>query len=208
MLRSVLPVSTALALAVCAPHVAPGPAMAQQGSWYSGTDGYGRSTSGWSSGYGGGSSYSGSIYYSTPTYYASPTPTYWSPSYYSTPTYAYSTPTYYPAPGQVPSTTYAAPESNSYLTAAEVKGPRAAQIDVHLPAGATIWFDDNPTSQTGVLRHFESPPLAPDTDYSYRVTVRWQEGGQDVTRTRKVEVHAGDRLNLTFGPSVGEAARR
>jgi uncharacterized protein (TIGR03000 family) len=124
MLRSVFPVATALALAVFAPLVAPGPAMAQQqGSWYSGTDGYGRSTSGWSSGYGGGSSYRGSTYYSTPTYYA-------------------------------------------------------------------------------------SPPLDPDTDYFYRVTVRWQEGGQDVTRTRKVEVHASDRLNITFGPSVAETARR
>jgi len=56
MLRSVLSVATALALAVFASLVTPSPAMAQQGSWYSGTDGYGRSTSG---GYGGGSRYSG-----------------------------------------------------------------------------------------------------------------------------------------------------
>ena len=202
MLRSVFPVATALALAVFAPPVAPGPAMAQQqGSWYSGTDGYGRSTSGWSSGYGGGSSYRGSTYYSTPSYYASPTYTYSSPTYYSTPTY-------YPPPGPVLRMTYAAPESVSYLTAAEAKGPRAAQIDVRLPADAKIWFDDTPTSQTGVLRHFESPPLDSDTDYFYRVTVRWQEGGQVVTRTRKVEVHAGDRLNITFGPSVAETTRR
>ena len=138
MLRSVLPVATALALAVFAPLVAPVPAMAQQGSWYSGTDGYGRSTSGWSGGYGGGSSYSGYPYYSTP-------------SYYSPPTYTYSPPTYYPPFGQVLSVTYPSPESNSYLSGAETEASHVAHISVRLPSDATIWFDDTPTHQTGFL---------------------------------------------------------
>jgi uncharacterized protein (TIGR03000 family) len=111
-------------------------------------------------------------------YYA-PAPTY---AYYSTPMY--------------------------YQTAAEVKGPRAAEIAVSLPAGATISFDDKPTSQTGDVRHFVSPPLETDRNYVYLVKVRWQEGGRDITRTREVEVHAGDRLNLAFGPTAAETAQR
>jgi len=115
---------------------------------------------------------------------------------------------YYSPVGQTPSVANTTPESNSSLTVAEVNGPRTVQIDVRLPADAKIWFDDNPTSQTGAFRTFVSPPLEPDKDHFYQVKVRWQENGQDVTRTRKVEVHAGDRLNLSFGPGVAEAAQR
>jgi uncharacterized protein (TIGR03000 family) len=133
-----------------------------------------------------------------------------SAAYYSSaPAYGYSMSGYYSAPiGPVPGVTYIIPESNSYLTLAEVEGRRAMQIDVRVPAGATIWFDEAPTTQTGSLRRFVSPLLDPDTDYVYRVKVRWQEGGRNVTRTREVTVHAGDRLNLSFRPSAATAARR
>jgi uncharacterized protein (TIGR03000 family) len=126
------------------------------------------------------------------------------PAYsFAAPTYTYySSPTHYPLQGQVVGMTYGALESNRYPMAAEAEGPRAAQITVRVPAGATIWFDDTPTSQTGPLRSFESSPLAPEKEYFYRVKVRWQEGGRDVTRTREVAVHAGDRLNLSFGPGA------
>jgi uncharacterized protein (TIGR03000 family) len=177
------------------------PAGAQQG-WPINGDNWGsRGGSGSYRGGGGGYGYSSPGYSSG--YYA-PGPAYT----YSTPTYTYSTPTYYPPLGQVLSVTSAAPESSYYLTAAEVEGPRAIQIDMHLPADAKVWFDDAPTSQTGALRRFVSPPLDPDKDYFYQVKVRWQEDGRDVTRTRKVEVHAGDRLNLSFGPIAVGSARR
>jgi uncharacterized protein (TIGR03000 family) len=151
-----------------------------------GGGGYGFSSRGHSSGY-----------YAPGPAYTVPTPAY---------TY-YSTPRYYAPPSQVVGATYGALESSPYLTAAEAEGPRAVQIVVRVPAAATVWFDDSPTSQTGGLRSFESPPLAPDKEYFYRVKVRWQEGGRDVTRTREVAVHAGDRLNLSFGPSAAAAAR-
>jgi uncharacterized protein (TIGR03000 family) len=118
----------------------------------------------------------------------------------------------YFSPG--PAYTYPAPTyayystSMYYETAVEVKGPRAAEIAVSLPKGATISFDDKPTSQTGDLRRFVSPPLEADRNYIYLLKVRWQENGRDVTRTREVEVHAGDRLNLAFGPTAAETAQR
>jgi len=78
---------------------------------------------------------------------------------------------------------------------------------VRLPLGAVIWFNNTQMPQTGALRSFASPPLEPGKDYSYQVKVSWHEGGRDVTHTRNVTVHAGDRLNLAFGLKT-EAARR
>jgi uncharacterized protein (TIGR03000 family) len=176
------------------------PAWAQQG-WPINGDSSG------SRGGGGGYGFS-SPGYSWGSYAPRPAPAYSTPAYTdSTPRYAYSTPRYSPPLPKFLRVTYAAPESNSYVAAGEVEGPRAAQIDVRLPAGATILFDNSPTSQTGALRHFVSPPLHPDKDYFYTVKVRWQEGGKVVIRSSKVAVHAGDRLNLSFGPRAAVAAR-
>jgi uncharacterized protein (TIGR03000 family) len=76
---------------------------------------------------------------------------------------------------------------------------RAAVIDVRLPAGAAILFGGQKTTSTGPERRFVSPPLVPGKEYVYEVAVRWQEGGREVTRTRSLPVHAGERLNIAFG---------
>ena len=75
----------------------------------------------------------------------------------------------------------------------------AAVIEVRLPPGALVLFDGKKTTSTGPERRFVSPSLAPGKEYVYEVTVRWQEGGRDVTRTRSLPVHAGERLNIAFG---------
>jgi hypothetical protein len=115
MLRSFFTLTTVLALAVFASLWAASPAAAEQGSWYSGTDGYGRSTSpSWSGGYSGSSGYLTTSYYSV-TYSAgpaydpvAPTYSYVTPTYYSAPVYFYTEPTwsyttsvYYSAPAPV-----------------------------------------------------------------------------------------------------------
>jgi uncharacterized protein (TIGR03000 family) len=74
----------------------------------------------------------------------------------------------------------------------------AALIAVRVPPEAEIWFDGKKTSQAGPVRRFETPPLEPGNDYSYEVRARWNENGREVDRTRKVMVHAGDRLALNF----------
>jgi uncharacterized protein (TIGR03000 family) len=126
------------------------------------------------------------------------TPSSYGPS--SAPEYIYPPATEFAAP-------VAAPEENPYLTLAPVESPLAASLNVHLPAGAEIWFNNTRMSQTGSLRHFVSPPLTADEDYYYTVRVRWHEGDRTVTRIREVPVHAGDRLNLVFGANEAGAVR-
>jgi uncharacterized protein (TIGR03000 family) len=78
----------------------------------------------------------------------------------------------------------------------------SAHIKVAVPADAAIWIDGAPTTQTGTLRQFVSPPLSPGRRYSYEVKARWQEGGQTVTRSRRATFGAGDEITLTFGPAL------
>ena len=88
-----------------------------------------------------------------------------------------------------------------YGTPAEA---RAAVIDVRLPSDAVILFDGKQTTAAGPERRFISPPLTPGKEYVYEVSVRWHEGGCEVTRTRSVPVRGGERLNIAF---VAEAAQ-
>lgn len=108
--------------------------------------------------------------------------------------------TYYPAPMYfTPTYSYYAPPSIPVST--------NVQISLDVPANAMVWFDEKSTSQTGANRFYVSPPLEPGVNYSYQIKVTWRENGHDVTRVRDVPVHAGDVLNLRFGPNVVAAAR-
>jgi uncharacterized protein (TIGR03000 family) len=70
----------------------------------------------------------------------------------------------------------------------------AVLIGVRVPENAEIWFDGEKTSQKGTLREFVTPPLDPGQKYTYEIKARWDENGREVTRVRKQEVYAGDRL--------------
>jgi uncharacterized protein (TIGR03000 family) len=52
--------------------------------------------------------------------------------------------------------------------------------------------------QTGAIRAFVSPPVAPGRDFYYQVTAKWQKGGKEVTRTQRITVHAGDVIHVKF----------
>jgi uncharacterized protein (TIGR03000 family) len=66
-----------------------------------------------------------------------------------------------------------------------------------------VWFDGEPTKQTGELRQFVSPPLAPGRSYTYAVRVRWTKDGKPVEEERRVRVQAGASSRLDFTPSAG-----
>ncbi len=83
-----------------------------------------------------------------------------------------------------------------YGSAAE---ERTAVIDVRLPADAVILFSGQKTTSTGPERRFISPSLTLGKEYVYEISVRWHQGGREVTHTRSLPVHAGERLNLAFG---------
>lgn len=102
---------------------------------------------------------------------------------YAAPAYSGSVESYYPPAEPAPS-----PVINT------------AQITVQVPAGAKLWIDNQPSTQTGAVRTFETPAtLEPGRTYSYKVTAEWVENGQPVVRERTVEFSAGNQLvvNLT-----------
>jgi uncharacterized protein (TIGR03000 family) len=116
-----------------------------------------------------GGGYYGSGYYSSPSYYATPSTSY----YYS------------------PQATYASPSP-------VIETTTAASLDVRVPADAQIWFDGEPTSQTGSIRSFVSPPLEPGKSFTYEIRARWVDNGNVVDLIKQVQVHAGDRVPVDF----------
>jgi uncharacterized protein (TIGR03000 family) len=139
---------------------------------------------------------------------------YYAPSYsydgYAADTYvpnypSYTAPDYYGssvAPNYYGS--YTAPEGSSagYYGAQSAAVDNTAHIVVRMPADAKLWFENDLTTQTGTERHFDSPPLTPGKEFSYNVRAQWREGNQDVTRSREVLVHAGDRVTVDFTQPV------
>jgi uncharacterized protein (TIGR03000 family) len=73
-----------------------------------------------------------------------------------------------------------------------------ARITLSVPAAARVWFDGTPTTATGSVREFSTPPLRPDARYAYVVQARWNENGREVTQTLQVEVLAGAHVTVTF----------
>ncbi len=74
----------------------------------------------------------------------------------------------------------------------------AAQVEVHVPSCAQIWFDGQKTSQGGTERTFTSPALASGQNYVYEVRAAWTLDGKTVDEARKVAVHAGDHVVVDF----------
>ncbi len=81
-------------------------------------------------------------------------------------------------------------------------------IDINVPDGAAkVSFDDRPTHQEGTTRSFSTPPLRPGMVFSYEVKAIWKEQGQEIVRTRKIDVKAGDHVTMTFKkPKPADAA--
>jgi uncharacterized protein (TIGR03000 family) len=102
-------------------------------------------------------------------------------------------PAYYPNGGASYHDSYGA-----YYPQDQAADVKAVTIRMHVPSDARVWFEGEATSQSGTDRTFVSPPLAPGREYVYHLRVQWYENGKAVERNRKVRVHAGDRINLTF----------
>jgi uncharacterized protein (TIGR03000 family) len=86
----------------------------------------------------------------------------------------------------------------SFTPAATSQPDTIAHLTVNVPAGARLWFEDTPTTRTGPVRQFDSPPLAPGHRYSYQVRASWDENGHEVTQTQQVEVTAGAHVDVNF----------
>jgi uncharacterized protein (TIGR03000 family) len=97
------------------------------------------------------------------------------------------------------------PAPNS--TALSPAGPSAspALLTIRVPVEAEVRIDGQPTTSTGTVREYRSPPLKPGFTYSYDVQARWQENGRTVTQTHRMTVSTGSHASTTFpSPSAGE----
>lgn len=92
----------------------------------------------------------------------------------------------------------------SPIVPAQMVAPRLATTPIHVlvPAQAKVWFDNQPTNQTGSVRDFVSPPLAPGQEYRYTVRASWQEVGHEIERKQVVYFTAGDQISIDFITSM------
>jgi uncharacterized protein (TIGR03000 family) len=129
--------------------------------------------------------------------------------YGSYPSYSYSQPTYSPptyavspaANANVPQTTAQAPQKAADVgfVSFEVPHDNTCLLNLNVPADAQIFFGKTPAEgQTGSRRQFRSPQLEPGETYQYQLRARWMQNGQWVEKTRAVEVHANDVVNVDF----------
>jgi uncharacterized protein (TIGR03000 family) len=76
-----------------------------------------------------------------------------------------------------------------------------AEVRVLVPADAAVWFDGEPTEQTGTYRYFWTPPLEPGKVYTYQVEARWMLDGAPFEETQSVDVRAGETTTVKFHTS-------
>ena len=89
--------------------------------------------------------------------------------------------------GAVPAA-YEAPADNTIV---------GAQFLMPVP-NAELWVQGEKMNTAGATRRFISPPLEPGKKYVYNFEARWRQDGQEMSRTRKVAVYAGDRITVEF----------
>lgn len=178
------------------------------GSYGSSGGGYGSSGGGYSSGWGGssggGSSGGYSSYYSG---YGSSGGGSSGGSYYSTPVA--------PAPmiqGQVPDSSAkpalplqgegGAIPANPMDRGAQ-RNSRNATLTVSVPADAKIYVNGLPTRSIGEVRRYVSRGLSDGMSYTYEVRAVADRNGETVEETKKVEVRAGQEVELAFSFANG-----
>jgi uncharacterized protein (TIGR03000 family) len=89
---------------------------------------------------------------------------------------------------------------------APTESDQVARIDVHVPADAEVWFNDNKTAQTGTIRKFLSPPLVSGTPYTYEIHARWKDKGRETKQSQSITFHAGERAKLVFPKAASKDA--
>ena len=80
-----------------------------------------------------------------------------------------------------------------------VPPPGAAIVQVRVPdVNAHVLFDGERTYTMGTNRYFVTPELPNDKPYHYTVSASWSDGGDNVSKERKVEVTAGNTTVIDF----------
>jgi uncharacterized protein (TIGR03000 family) len=100
----------------------------------------------------------------------------------------------------------AAPYTSAYPTTGDAGtfDQSRALVTVRVPdPSAQVFIEGTPTTQGGTTREFVSPPLQSGQEYTYTLRARFNSGGQEVDRTRKIDVRAGSRATVDFTNETG-----
>ena len=73
---------------------------------------------------------------------------------------------------------------------------RSARITVQIPSEGHIWLEGQLPGETGTSRELSSPPLKPDSKYTFHIHMRWNKAGIDYEANRTVEAVAGETTKL------------
>ena len=76
-----------------------------------------------------------------------------------------------------------------------------AEVSISLPATAKLIISGSPVAGTGAVRSFLTPPLVPNQEYGYEMTVEEKKDGTILTATKKVTVRSGERVEVKFVPA-------
>src|SRR5262245_2158453 len=84
--------------------------------------------------------------------------------------------------------------------AVAVAGPDSsrATIIVEVPDDAKLYFNDQPTQQSGAMRTFTTPALAAGKAHVYELRVEMVRQGQVVSRTEQITVRAGQTTRVAW----------
>jgi uncharacterized protein (TIGR03000 family) len=87
----------------------------------------------------------------------------------------------------------------------QLKNPNDAGFIVRVPdPNAEVWFENYQTQQRGIVRQYESEPLAANYTYTFTVRARWNQNGQSMDQTRQINAQAGQNLVVDFSTPVQE----
>ncbi|MBN9519115.1 TIGR03000 domain-containing protein [bacterium] len=73
-----------------------------------------------------------------------------------------------------------------------------ATITVRMPAGATLYVDNNRNPATTPVRQFTTPPLPTGREFAYLLRVEVTRNGQPEQLTQKVAFRAGEHTEVDF----------
>jgi uncharacterized protein (TIGR03000 family) len=93
------------------------------------------------------------------------------------------------------------PDPGAQLTPDAVQPPadNCIHLQLTVPENGEVLVDGAKTSQTGRVREFVSPALAPGQIYTYRITVRYPgAGGKMVEDTRDIRARPNDWFTVDF----------
>ncbi len=75
----------------------------------------------------------------------------------------------------------------------------SATVIVQVPADAKLYFDDQPTQETGTLRTFLTPKLQAGKKFTYALKAEVVRQGQVLSQTQTLTVRAGQTTRVDFG---------